>query len=215
MSAERMIGALLGAGLGMLTPGRRATRSRRSPAGVFGMNRSTERALASLAAVAASAIATTMRQLPESEPSGQRGSRTGPGSVPTAGHGRPSDRNRTPPQRDAEADALMILRAMIAAARADGMLDLAETQAIAKALDDAGLDAVHRDTVLADLAKPLDVETLARALNDPIMAAQAYAACLAAIGDASEPERRFLDDLARRTGLDASAVAAIEAAVLR
>jgi uncharacterized membrane protein YebE (DUF533 family) len=109
-----------------------------------------------------------------------------------------------------EREALLIIRAMIAAARADGTLDPDERAAIAGQLDQAGLDQEARDFVLREFASPASLDALAREIADPVLAAQVYAACVVAVGQASEPERAWLAELARRTGLAAETVAAIE-----
>ncbi|TQF76983.1 tellurite resistance TerB family protein, partial [Elioraea sp. Yellowstone] len=107
-------------------------------------------------------------------------------------------------------EALLIVRAMIAAARADGALDAEERAAIAGQLDRAGLEAEARELVLAEFANPAPLEALAAEIGDPVLAAQVYAACVLAVGEPSPGERAWLDALARRTGLGAATVAAIE-----
>jgi hypothetical protein len=71
------------------------------------------------------------------------------------------------------AEAQLLLRAMIAAARADGTVDKAERAAIATRLDAAGLTAAERDHVLADFDHPASIQELAaeRARSDARRAA--------------------------------------------
>ena len=107
-------------------------------------------------------------------------------------------------------EALLLLRAMIAAARADGALDAAERRAIAAQLDSAGLSPAERDRVLADFDQPATPEELARAARDPMLAAQLYAAACAGAGEVSAGERAWLDRLATALKLDRRAAAAIE-----
>jgi len=215
VSVERVLGILLGTGLGILQPPT-VTRRRRRPASTgMTLGRGGQRALLQLAAVAAAALADTVSQpaaKPTSKPIKIPGASAEPLAASTAS---PKSRVRTSKPRDAEADALLIVRAMIAAARADGAFDPTEQQTIAKALDEAGLDHAERELVLGDLARPMDLAALAAGLDDPMVAAQAYAACVSAVGEASDPERMFLAELAKRTGLDSRATAAIEAGVLR
>lgn len=112
---------------------------------------------------------------------------------------------------DAEAaEALLMVRAMIAAAKADGGVDAAERAAIAAQLDAAGLDAEERDFVLADFANPLTPEALAREATDPMLRARLYAAAFAAAGEITPAERAWLDALAKALKLDKAAAAAIE-----
>ena len=107
-------------------------------------------------------------------------------------------------------EALLIIRAMIAAARADGTIDAEERAAIAGQLDQAGLDDEARELVLKEFAAPASLDGLAAEITDPVLAAQVYAASVIAVGQASAPERAWLAELARRTGLAAETVTAIE-----
>jgi uncharacterized membrane protein YebE (DUF533 family) len=128
-----------------------------------------------------------------------------PWSVPTPA---PEPEATTPAAEDAE--GLLLIRAMVAAARADGALDAAERRAIAAQLDAAGLDAAERDYVLADFDRPMTVEALAREASDPMLKARLYAAAVAGAGTISPGERAWLDSLAKALRLDKAAAAAIE-----
>jgi len=103
-----------------------------------------------------------------------------------------------------------MLRAMIAAAKADGTVDATERRAIAQQLDAAGLEADERDFVLADFDKPMTPEGLAKQATDPMLRARLYAAAVAAMGEVTAPERDWLDRLAKAMKLDRAAAAAIE-----
>ena len=109
------------------------------------------------------------------------------------------------------AEALLMLRAMIAAAKADGVIDAEERARIAAQLDDAGLSAAARDTVLADFDKPLSPAALAKLASDPMLAAQLYAAAVVGAGEIATAERAWLDEFAKALKLDRAAAAAIEA----
>jgi uncharacterized membrane protein YebE (DUF533 family) len=109
-----------------------------------------------------------------------------------------------------DAEALLLVRAMIAAAKADGAVDQAERAAIASQLDAAGLSAAERDFVLADFDRPLSPESLAREAADPMLRARIYAAAVAGAGDITAAERAWLDRLAQAMKLDRAAAAAIE-----
>ena len=112
---------------------------------------------------------------------------------------------------DAEhAEAMLLTQAMIAAARADGVTDAAERAAISRQLDAAGLTGAERDHVLASFDAPMTPEALAREARDPMLRAQLYAACVAAMGQISPPERAWLDRLSAALKLDAAARASIE-----
>ena len=109
------------------------------------------------------------------------------------------------------AEALLMLRAMIAAAKADGAIDAEERSRIAAQLDDAGLSPTARDMVLADFDKPLTPVALAKLASDPMLAAQLYAAAVVGAGEIAATERAWLDEFAKALKLDRAAAAAIEA----
>ena len=108
------------------------------------------------------------------------------------------------------AEALLMLRAMIAAAKADGAIDAEERGRIAAQLDGAGLSAKARDAVLADFDKPLSPAALAKLASDPMLAAQLYAAAVVGAGEIAAAERAWLDEFAKALKLDRAAAAAIE-----
>jgi uncharacterized membrane protein YebE (DUF533 family) len=112
------------------------------------------------------------------------------------------------------AEALLMLRAMIAAAKADGALDAEERGRIAAQLDGAGLSAKARDAVLADFEKPQTPAALAKQATDPMLAAQLYAAAVVGAGEIAAAERAWLDECAKALKLDRAATAAIEARLI-
>lgn len=112
------------------------------------------------------------------------------------------------------AEALLMLRAMIAAAKADGAIDAEERSRIAAQLDDAGLSPAARDMVLADFDKPLTPAALAKLASDPMLAAQLYAAAVVGAGEIAAAERAWLDEFAKALKLDRAAAAAIEARLI-
>ena len=112
------------------------------------------------------------------------------------------------------AEALLMLRAMIAAAKADGAIDAEERGRIAAQLDGAGLSAMARDAVLADFEKPQTPAALAKQATDPMLAAQLYAAAVVGAGEIAAAERAWLDECAKALKLDRAATAAIEARLI-
>jgi uncharacterized membrane protein YebE (DUF533 family) len=109
------------------------------------------------------------------------------------------------------AEALLMLRVMIAAAKADGAIDAEERGRIAAQLDGAGLSAKARDALLADFDKPQSPAALAKQASDPMLAAQLYAAAVVGAGEIAAAERAWLDEFAKALKLDRAASAAIEA----
>lgn len=107
--------------------------------------------------------------------------------------------------------AMLILRAMIAAAASDGLIDNAERSRIIGGLESAGLD-VHAATFLdAEFARPWTVTQLAAAATTPALASQVYTAARIAIEPDQMKEKAFLMNLAVALGLDEDLVAQIDA----
>jgi uncharacterized membrane protein YebE (DUF533 family) len=95
-----------------------------------------------------------------------------------------------------------LLRAMIAAAKADGHVDAKEQAAIFAEMDKLDLDPHDKAFVVDELRAPLDVDAVARAARNPEEAAQIYAASLLAIDVDNAAERAYLALLAARLGLE-------------
>jgi len=222
MDLNRVLGALLG---GAAQPPRRRRRTT-NPVNSLLTGRSTEaRAARAIGALAAGAIAEWMNrssQAPQPAPQPAPTRRTPPDlaaparRLPQTGASPWSTPTAAPPPEpegpDAEdAEALLMVRAMVAAAKADGSVDAAERAAIAAQLDAAGLSTEERDFVLADFDRPLTPEALAKEARDPMLKARLYAAAFAAMGEITPPERSWLDALAKALRLDKPAAAAIEA----
>jgi uncharacterized membrane protein YebE (DUF533 family) len=218
MDLSRLAEALLG---GAATPPRR--RRRRAAPSLLGSSRSREaqavRGLATLAGIAIEALGRSRSAPPPPAPApARRAPDLPPPRVETTpkpspwGVRQPAPPTEPEPEAPAaeEAEALLLIRAMIAAAVADGVTDAAERAAIAAQLDAAGLDVRERDFVLADFDRPMTPEALAREASDPMLAAQLYAAAVAAAGEISAGERAFLDRFAKALRLDKAAAAAIE-----
>ena len=120
-----------------------------------------------------------------------------------------------PPQATAPSPArvehaMHLLRAMITAAHADGLIDADEREAILGRARDAGLDAESLAALDAEIRAPLTLEQLA--VRTPAsLRAEVYAAALIAITADTEHERAFLERLAGRLELDGAARADIHA----
>jgi hypothetical protein len=105
-----------------------------------------------------------------------------------------------------QARAMLLVRAMIAAAKADGEVDPEERARIVARLKTVGADDDARRFVDEELEKPVDLYAITAEVRDVATAAEVYAASLAAIQVDTEAERKYLDNLALRLGLDRSAV---------
>ncbi len=110
---------------------------------------------------------------------------------------------------DVQRKALLMLRAMMQAAKADGQIDGQEMERITGKLDEAGEDHEARDFVLREMRGPVDVDALARDVRSPQEGAEIYAASLMAIEVDVPAERDYLARLAQALGLTAPVVAHI------
>jgi uncharacterized membrane protein YebE (DUF533 family) len=108
---------------------------------------------------------------------------------------------------DMHGTAMLVLRAMIEAAKADGQVDSAEMQRILRQLESAGADSEARHWVLEQLGAPSDLAGLVAAVTSPEQAMQVYAAALMAIEVDTPAERAFLERLATQLDLPPEAVA--------
>jgi uncharacterized membrane protein YebE (DUF533 family) len=113
----------------------------------------------------------------------------------------------------ADAVALSIVSAMIAAAKADGTIDAEEKQKILGKLGEGGLTGEEREFLNRELAGPLDINKVVDSATGPEHAIQLYAASLLAIDPDHPAERAYLDMLAARLGLDSGLKASIEQAI--
>lgn len=107
--------------------------------------------------------------------------------------------------------SLAILRAMIAAAKADGHIDAAEQAKIFDKLDEMELGMEGKAFVMDELRKPLDIESVVAAATSPELAVEIYTASVLAIDPDDPSEQAYLAMLAARLKLDPGLKAAVEA----
>jgi uncharacterized membrane protein YebE (DUF533 family) len=98
--------------------------------------------------------------------------------------------------------ALLLIRAMIAAANADGEISAQERQGIMAKLDEAGAGPDERAVVERELASPMTMDALVREVRDPETAEQVYLASALAIEPDTQAEKSYLQYLAARLNLD-------------
>lgn len=106
----------------------------------------------------------------------------------------------------AEANARLMIRAMIQAAKADGVIDERERAVIMEHLSDAS--AEERAYVEEQMSLPVDALALARDSADAVKS-QVYSAAAMTVRGEGTAEVQFLQSLARGLGLDAATVAGI------
>jgi len=102
-----------------------------------------------------------------------------------------------------------LVRAMIAATKADGQIDAAEKDAIFRKLETMPLGAEEKAFVFDELSSPLDLNAVVERADTAEHGAEIYAASLVAITADTPAERAYLDALAHKLGLDPGLVAEI------
>jgi uncharacterized membrane protein YebE (DUF533 family) len=96
----------------------------------------------------------------------------------------------------AEQRSMLLRKAMIAAANADGHIDEAERASIQSSMTRLGLDQDIRMVIDAELAMPERPAEIAAAVDSPETAAEIYLASLFVIDPDDPRERAYLDELA-------------------
>ena len=112
-----------------------------------------------------------------------------------------------------EQRALVLIRAMVSAAKADGEIDAVERGRIAGRVKESGAGGEALDFLMAEMSRPLDVAGLVAKVRGPEEAVEVYAASLLAIEVDTDAERQYLGQLGRSLGLDAATVAEIHRAL--
>ncbi|KQZ86971.1 hypothetical protein ASD64_05785 [Mesorhizobium sp. Root157] len=116
------------------------------------------------------------------------------------------------PQGESEF-ASTLVRAMIAAAKADGRIDDEERRKIGDKLSLSGLDSDAEAFLKAELDAPLDLDKLVAAAQTDAQKVELYTASRLAIDPDTRAERGYLDLLAGRLGLPDALVEHVEATV--
>jgi uncharacterized membrane protein YebE (DUF533 family) len=116
-------------------------------------------------------------------------------------------------EQQCQQTALLAIRAMIAAAKADGQIDGGEMGRILGKLKEAGAEGDALTFIQAEMQKPLDLDALVAEAKTPEQAVEVYAASLLAIEVDTPAEEEYLRRLADGLGLDAATVTEVHAAV--
>lgn len=129
------------------------------------------------------------------------------GKVPGPPPGPKAESENAHPE--GHSDAILLIRAMIAAANADGTIDQEERSRILKRLQSAELSHEEQAFIANELLMPKALEEIVREVKSPEMARQVYAVSLMAINVDTDAERNYLKGLAHHLGLDDSALSDI------
>ena len=114
------------------------------------------------------------------------------------------------PAAEAEFHGQAVLRALIAAAKADGHIDDRERQLIDESMAQLTGDRSVQLWIDQELRKPLDPADIATSATTPEIAAEMYLASLLMVDEENFMERAYLDELARNLKLDPSFKAELE-----
>jgi uncharacterized membrane protein YebE (DUF533 family) len=113
------------------------------------------------------------------------------------------------PQLELHSQAM--LKAMIAAAKADGHMDERERGLVEAELSRLDADPATRRWVEDELRRPVDPAEVARVSAGPEMAAEIYLASVLVVDETTTMERAYLDELARQLKLAPGLKADLEA----
>ena len=201
INAERLLGGLLSAGMG--SSRRRGGRAASGLAGSL-----------ALGALGVAMGAFEHYRQKEAAPLPPTPARGQPGPPPLPG----ADRSQPPPpplastsvESPGASEALLLVRAMAAAASADGIVDGEERKAIFARLHAAGLSEEEKIFVAGELSSPPPLEDILAGVQTRELARQVYAVSLLAVTVDTEVERRYLAELRSRLDLDESEVKSIE-----
>jgi uncharacterized membrane protein YebE (DUF533 family) len=116
------------------------------------------------------------------------------------------------PQGEAEF-ALTLVRAMIAAANADGHIDEAERKKIGDKLALSGIGPEAEQFLNAEIEKPLSIEELVKSVQTDAQKLELFTASRLTIDPDTRVERGYLDLLAGRLGLPDALIDHVEATV--
>jgi uncharacterized membrane protein YebE (DUF533 family) len=114
---------------------------------------------------------------------------------------------------DEQGRAMLMIRAMISAAKADGEIDPQERQKIMGRLEEAGADPEAQAFVRDEMVQPLDLQAIVRAVDSPHTAIEAYAASLFAIDVDTPAEAAYMRQLAQGLGLNPTLVRELHASL--
>jgi len=103
---------------------------------------------------------------------------------------------------EAEAHSHALLRALIAAAKADGKIDAQEQQMISTEIGRHTDDPQLQQWLDAEVAKPLNAADFAEYARDPAVASEIYLASVMLVNDQQQEERSYLDELAGQLQID-------------
>lgn len=109
---------------------------------------------------------------------------------------------------------LAVIRAMIAAAKADGHMDAAESNKIISQLESAGIGAQEKILLMQEMANTQDVQSIALAAKTSEEAAQIYLAALLVCDSQCAREQEYLASLAAALKLEPAFTSSLQQELL-
>ncbi|MBP6595994.1 MAG: DUF533 domain-containing protein [Arenimonas sp.] len=197
---EKLLGQLLGDSMSGQLGGKRRSRG---AGGMFGGISGTSKAQLGigLLGIAMAAYQHYQQPAPAASPLASGGPPPPPGSAGTVPPPPPQAELASPERL---AQAMHLLRAMITAAHADGLIDGGERDAILGRARQAGLGDEDLRALDAEIRAPFTLEQLA-VRTAPAQRSEVYAAALLTIGADTPDELAFLDRLAAALPLEPAA----------
>ena len=214
---ERLLGQMLGGALGDAFGGQRGRRKRNSVFGGIGLGGKAQMGLGLLGLAMAAFEHYGQQNRASTVPMG-----ASPAPAAAAPPPPPAGMPPPPPSQvktralpvldERQQQVVLLIRAMIAAANADGHIDAAERDTVLQRARDGGLDEQTVSWLEAEIAKP---QTLGQVISNARadLAAETYAAAALAITVDTEAERNWLDALAHGLQLDPAVRADLDARI--
>ena len=101
-------------------------------------------------------------------------------------------------------EAVILIRAMIAAANADAVIDEEERNRILNKLETVDLSDQEHSFIVNELLSPAELEDIVSQVKSPEMAKKVYTVSLLAIGVDTDAERTYMNTLAQQLSLNES-----------
>jgi uncharacterized membrane protein YebE (DUF533 family) len=130
-----------------------------------------------------------------------------PGSTVAAPPPPPQSASIVPESNDAsetDQQAVLLIRAMIAAANADGVIDEEERNRILKKLETVDLSDQEHSFIVKELLSPAGLEDIVAQVKSPETAKMVYTVSLLAIEVDTNAERAYMETLAQQLSLNES-----------
>ena len=204
INVERILGGLLSQGLG-------SSRGRRGKRGSAAGGLAGSLGLGALGVAMAAFEHYRQKETAPLPPTPSRG-QSGPPPLPGAAGSPPPPPPLASPtvESPGESEALLLVRAMVAAASADGTIDGEERESIFARLHAAGLSDEEKNFVAGELSSPPRLEDILAGVKTRELARQVYAVSLLAVTVDTEEERKYLAELRSRLDLKESEAKSIE-----